>query len=198
MASCHTSFLSPEVAAAINFVADVIVQMVAFVEEELLTDTWMRALSLQDRAAKASDRTDHGPYGAYDGWPALTVAAFARFGNHTEAARFLRSTAFVTTLGPYGQAHGVADSYLGSKHTYKPFEFTLTNEHGGTDHVDAVITAIFGLQPALAPALSKAPPAVSSPTEPRGVHAVLHGVRWQGQKYSATAGPKGVRWVQAP
>jgi hypothetical protein len=85
-----------------------------FVTSELLTDTWMRALSPLDVAAKDSDRTDHGPYGAYDGWPALTVAAFARLGNHTEAARFLTSTAFVTQLGPYGQAHGVADPYLGA------------------------------------------------------------------------------------
>lgn len=61
-------------------------EMSRFVHDELLTDTWMRALSLKDRAASASDRTDHGPYGAYCGWPPLTAAAFARFGNHSEAA----------------------------------------------------------------------------------------------------------------
>jgi len=66
--------------------ADVLSQeMATFVSTELLTDTWMRALSPKDAAAKASDRTDHGPYGAYDGWPPLTVAAFARLGEaHTQ------------------------------------------------------------------------------------------------------------------
>ena len=36
-------------------------EMAEFVSTELLTDTWMRALSPKDAAAKASDRTDHGP-----------------------------------------------------------------------------------------------------------------------------------------
>ena len=143
-------------------------EMSAFVATELLTDTWMRALSPKDAAAAASDRTDHGPYGAYCGWPPLTIAAFARAGNHSAAANFLRATAFVTTLGPAGQANAVADPYLGSTTTFKPFEFTLSNEHGGTDMVDAVITAIFGLQAAAAPAQRQSPPAVANPTAPRG------------------------------
>merc|ERR1712094_21587 len=87
-------------------------EMSTFVETELLTETWMRALSTKDVAAAASDRTDHGPYGAYCGWPPLTIAAFARAGNHSAAAGFLRATAFVTTFGPAGQANAVADPYL--------------------------------------------------------------------------------------
>ena len=41
-------------------------EMVGFVQRELLTPNWMRALSVQDAAAPASDRKDHGPFGAYE------------------------------------------------------------------------------------------------------------------------------------
>jgi len=63
-------------------------EMMAFVKRELLTQNWMRALSLKDisllHPSVNSDRKDHGPLGAYDGWPgarflALFVACFVRF-----------------------------------------------------------------------------------------------------------------------
>ena len=44
-------------------------EMTDFVKRELLTRDWMRAMSLNDAAAAISDRPDHGPMGAYDGWP---------------------------------------------------------------------------------------------------------------------------------
>lgn len=47
--------------------------MVAFTKRELLTPAWMRALSTQDAAAAQSDRADHGPRGAWDGWVGLTA-----------------------------------------------------------------------------------------------------------------------------
>ena len=55
-------------------------EMVAFVERELLTDHWMRAMSPQDKAAARSDRPDHGPMGAYDAWPALTAESMCQLG----------------------------------------------------------------------------------------------------------------------
>ena len=42
-------------------------EMVTFVNQELLTPNWMRALSLADPAAGESDRADHGPRGSWDG-----------------------------------------------------------------------------------------------------------------------------------
>ena len=42
-------------------------ETVDFVLRELKTEYWLRALSLQDHAAAASDRKDHGPFGSYDG-----------------------------------------------------------------------------------------------------------------------------------
>lgn len=171
-------------------------EMCNFARQRLLTSTWMRALSASDPAAAASDRTDHGPFGAYDGWVALTVAAFARSGVHELAADFLRNTSFVTTLGPYGQAHGIAATALRSEHTYKPFEFTLANELAGADFPEAVISAIFGLQPAVNVSLQARSPPVADPTAPRGIIGRLRNVRWQGELYDAVAGPSGVEWTR--
>ena len=53
-------------------------EMTDFVKRELLTRDWMRAMSLKDAAAAVSDRPDHGPMGAYDGWPALTAGTMWR------------------------------------------------------------------------------------------------------------------------
>ena len=58
---------------------------------------------------------------------------------------------------------------------YKPFEFTLYNELTGLDFVDAVVTAVFGLQPADAPKLVRGPPPVEAPKEARGIDARLLG-----------------------
>src|SRR5438128_1286874 len=80
-------------------------EMVDFVHRELLTSSWMRAQSLLDSAAKDSDRPDHGPLGAYDGWPAGTMDALAQFGREQEALNFYRAVEPVTHEGSWAQAH---------------------------------------------------------------------------------------------
>src|SRR5258707_13343622 len=65
-------------------------EMVAFVQRELLMENWMRAQSQLDVAATISDRPDHGPMGAYDAWPAVTVDALCRLGYWNIAVPFLR------------------------------------------------------------------------------------------------------------
>jgi hypothetical protein len=80
-------------------------EMTDFVKHELLTRDWMRAMSLKDAAARISDRPDHGPMGAYDGWPALTVGAMWRLGFPNDAFDFYCRTAEVTREGPFAQAH---------------------------------------------------------------------------------------------
>ncbi len=79
-------------------------EMVAFVEEELLTKKWMRAMSLKDLAAANSDRPDHGPMGAFDAWPALTAAAMCRLGAWDTGVDFFRQTQAALAEGVYGQA----------------------------------------------------------------------------------------------
>jgi len=60
--------------------------MAAFARRELLVPEqgWMRAQSLSDPAARDSDRTDHGPWGAYAGWPPITAAALATLGHQRD------------------------------------------------------------------------------------------------------------------
>ena len=59
--------------------------MIDFVDRELMTKTWMRAMSRQDPSAFDSDRSDHGPAGSYSGWPAKAAQATAELGRFDKA-----------------------------------------------------------------------------------------------------------------
>lgn len=80
-------------------------EMVDFADRELMTDHWMRAQSLKDVAAGNSDRPDHGPLGAFDGWPAGTMDALVQMGYPAKALDFYRRIAPVTREGIWSQAH---------------------------------------------------------------------------------------------
>ncbi len=80
-------------------------EMIQFVFDELITDKWMRAQSIKDIAAKDSDRPDHGPLGAFDGWPAGTMDALVQMGYEAEALKFYHAIAPVTKEGIWAQAH---------------------------------------------------------------------------------------------
>ena len=75
-------------------------EMNAFVTRELFMRDWMRAMSQQDAAAAHSNRPDHSPRGAYDGWIPLTVGTMWRLGDTAAAWDFYRSTAVVTQGRP--------------------------------------------------------------------------------------------------
>ncbi|MDX9971545.1 MAG: hypothetical protein RBU21_01005 [FCB group bacterium] len=83
-------------------------EMTVFVERELVSGNWLRALSLEDAAAKDSPRADHGYTGAYDAWPALTIETFAQMGHTDKAFAMLRRAAEITAEGCFGQSHYVA------------------------------------------------------------------------------------------
>lgn len=76
-----------------------------FVYRELITDNWMRAQSMLDVAAKDSDRPDHGPLGAFDGWPAGTMDALVQLGYPEKALDFYHAIEPVTNEGIWAQAH---------------------------------------------------------------------------------------------
>ncbi len=80
-------------------------EMIKFLYEELITDNWMRAQSLKDIAAENSDRPDHGPLGAFDGWPAGTMDALTQMGYPGKALDFYRAIEPVTYEGCWAQAH---------------------------------------------------------------------------------------------
>lgn len=85
--------------------ADIRDEMMGFLYEELITEHWMRAQSLKDVAAERSDRADHGPMGAFDGWPAGTMDALTRMGYTDKALDFYRAIEPVTYEGCWAQAH---------------------------------------------------------------------------------------------
>lgn len=80
-------------------------EMIDFLYRELITDNWMRAQSLNDIAAKESDRCDHGPLGAFDGWPAEVMDALSRMGYTQNALDFYHNIEPVTHEGIWAQAH---------------------------------------------------------------------------------------------
>ena len=80
-------------------------EMIDFLYRELLTDNWMRAQSLNDIAAGQSDRCDHGPLGAFDGWPAEVMDALSRMGYTQKALDFYHNIEPVTHEGIWAQAH---------------------------------------------------------------------------------------------
>ncbi|MGM0474996.1 MAG: hypothetical protein ACQERV_12705, partial [Bacteroidota bacterium] len=80
-------------------------EMIRFAYDELITDRWMRAQSLRDIAADESDRPDHGPLGAFDGWPAGTMDALVQMGYPDSALDFYRAIEPVTYEGCWAQSH---------------------------------------------------------------------------------------------
>lgn len=83
-------------------------EMRAFAARELLVPGWLRALSLNDTAAAASDRADHGPLGAYDAWVPRAAVAFAELGDAPAGVALLAEAAETALAeGLLGQAHRV-------------------------------------------------------------------------------------------
>ena len=169
-------------------------EMAAFVQRELIVPHWMRALSLNDTAAPLSNRSDHGPSGAYIGWPALTVRAFGLRGTvaaFASAREFLDDTLFSATLGPYGQAISIRPP----GDPYKPFEVTLYNCLCAAAFADTVMQTLFGWAPPLVvpgaqPPLPEA--ALLSAKVPRGFTGTLLGVHFLGAVWDVVSDESGL------
>ena len=110
---------------------------VKFFQRELQTPTWMRALSLQDPVANSSDRADHGPLGAYDGWPARASVAMAELGYLDDAVTFLQSAATVLSEGPFGQAHRLFSNPIMTPNSTQPIALK-SGMNGGQDYNENV------------------------------------------------------------
>jgi hypothetical protein len=127
-------------------------EMTDFVKRELFASDWMRAMSLQDAAASISDRPDHGPMGAYDGWIPLTVGTMWRLGFADDAFAFYCRSAAVTAEGPFAQAH----EFYGPIRTKYDAPVRIAERDGcmkecisGVAFADVVIDSFFGFDPSL-------------------------------------------------
>jgi hypothetical protein len=169
-------------------------EMVAFVEAELLTEKWMRAMSLKDLAAARSDRPDHGPMGAFDAWPALTVASMCRVGAWDSGVDFLRRTQAVLKEGVYAQAR---EFYGPDKTTYNaPVRIAMRRGcmrecTGGGAFAETVIDTLFGFVPKVGSAVL-----LDSPKTVRGdFRGKLVNVHRRGSLFSITSSAAGISMV---
>ena len=126
--------------------------MVSFAERELITDKWMRAQSIQDIAAKASDRPDHGPLGAYDGWPPGTIDALAQLGYTDKALAFYKSVLPVTVEGNWSQSHELwGDNKFNKKGRVRIDErgWNSRDAIAGVDFSQVILKAFMGYYPGI-------------------------------------------------
>ena len=173
-------------------------QMTGFVQRELLTDGWMRALSLNDSSllhpSANSDRKDHGPLGAYDGWPGETVQALAMIGEHTAALDLVRAMAPAYDDGPGGQAHQV---FTQNGKTLRPPRKAAADQQwfelAGSVTANRVITALFGVTPPLGlNSTGEASSLLRDASTPRGFNGTLSGLRVRGKLYTVESGSAGL------
>lgn len=121
--------------------------MTGFVERELITDHWMRAQSLSDPAASASDRPDHGPMGAFCAWPAETIEVLASFGEFSRALIFLDRCANVTYEGPFSQSRELLGRSKDAPVRIASRGLQDYNGSNGGAFAEAIICDFFGYQP---------------------------------------------------
>ena len=162
-------------------------EMVAFVQRELLTEWWMRALSLEDPAASGSDRPDHGPMGAYDEWPALTLESLCKLGYRKEALDAFYHFEKVTHEGPYAQAHEVVGTHYSDPVRIAGRGAMTTHTMIGTVFSELIVSSFFGFQPDW-----QGKQMLAEPCLPPGFEGKLTGLPYRGKHYDLVAGPTGV------
>ena len=177
-------------ALAADLTPDMRREMTDFVKRELLMCDWMRAMSLKDAAAAVSDRPDHGPMGAYDGWPALTVGTMWRLGFPNDAFNFYCRTAEVTKEGPFAQAR----EFYGPHREKYDAPVRIAERDGcmkecisGVAFSDVVVNTFFGFAPSL-----DGKKLLVDPQTPRPFTGKLLNVSTRGKKFTIRAGRSGV------
>lgn len=166
-------------------------EMTGFVERELLMRHWMRAMSLKDVAAAISDRPDHGPMGAYDGWIPLTVGTMWRLGAPRAAFDFYCRTAGVTEEGPFAQAR----EFYGPQRDQYDAPVRIASRDGcmkecisGVAFADVVVNTFFGFAPSLDGKII-----LADPQTPRPFIGRLLNVSFRGERLTISAGEEGLR-----
>jgi len=165
-------------------------EMVDFVQRELLMEKWMRAQSQLDVAAAKSDRPDHGPMGAYDAWPAVTVDALCRLGYWNVAVPFLQRTQAAVYEGVYAQAR----EFYGAKRRDRDAPVRIAQRQGcmrectgGGAFAETVVCTLFGYLPKLGGAFE-----LLNAGTPRGFSGELRQVYRGAQKFTIQSGDTGL------
>jgi len=162
-------------------------QMAGFVQKELITDHWMRAQSLSDPAAGASDRPDHGPMGAYDAWPPFTMEGLSRLGFFPVALDFLHRCEPTTHEGPFGQSHELLGKTAAAPVRKAHRGQQMYNCSAGTAFAEIIIRNFFGFHPEW-----DSRSALFAADTPRGFEGSLKNVRTAQGLITITSGPNGL------
>jgi len=165
-------------------------EMVEFVERELLTETWMRAMSPRDQAAEKSDRPDHGPLGAYDAWPAFTAEIMCMLGAWQPGVKILTDTQAALYEGVYGQSR----EFYGENRMKRdsPVRIAMRGacmreSVGGGAFAEMIIGTLFGFRPEEGKPLSLYEPQID-----RGFEGQLLNVRHDNRLLHNTSNRDGV------
>ena len=164
-------------------------EMRDFVVRELLTKNWMRAQSLQDPAAAYSVRPDHGPVGAYSGWPPETADCLCHLGYWQDAIDFYRRCESVTHEGAFSQGH----VFYGPKS--RDYDAPVRIAKGlncrealcGADFTDVMIRTFFGFHPDFS-----GKSLLLEPDQARGFTGELRYVRYKGALYTLRSDKQGI------
>jgi hypothetical protein len=157
-----------------------VAEMVAFFRRELMTPTWMSALSPQDEDTGFSLRPDHQWNGSYPAWVSLAASALVRAGEHALLASWLPGLAATAQQGPYAQAHFVetaAPTVAGGARK-APTEWPYLNDWSclsAGNFFETIVLGLFGFEPGCTQPAARPRLAAIDP------HASLHGLRWQGR-----------------
>ena len=161
--------------------------MLAFLDRELMTATWMRAMSRQDPSALDSDRSDHGPAGAYSAWPAVATQAVAEFGRYGKALdmfhRFRR--AFTAAIPQAIELTKVAGQ--------EEVQARVSERAGASfavcsgSYAQVVMNTFFGFRPS-----PDGHTALWRPEAARGFTGKLRHVRWGSGLYTIASGEDGI------
>lgn len=193
-------FTTTSLALGTDLSSTTALEMVDFVQRELKTQYWLRALSLHDGAAPNSDRKDHGPYGSYDGWMGETLSALATLGRYDLALELVQAMAAVYDRGPGGQSHqvftvGDSDTIdLPAKAAADQQYFALS----GAVIANAIITDLFGVDPGAGHNATDSPDPstiVKHPASPRGFEGTLKHIRLRGSLYTLQSNSTGVHAI---
>jgi hypothetical protein len=164
--------------------------MMSFADRELMTKTWMRAMSRQDPSAFDSDRSDHGPAGSYTGWPAKAAQATAEMGRFDKSLDMLQRfrEAFTSAIPQAIELTKVEgeDGLQARVSTRAGASFA---EVSGS-FAEVILNTFFGFRPDL-----EGKTALWHPQKPRGFTGCLSHVRWKAGLYTIVSDSQGLHMV---
>jgi hypothetical protein len=137
--------------------------MIEFVSQKLVAGTWMRALALDDPAAPASNRPDHGSAGAFCAWPGVTAHGFAKLGRRDLAARLLGTVHDSASGALWGQAMEIVADARGPRVRVAEDGVSNRDSIGGVATAEAVLSGLFGFEPTFRTGPDQAAVAASLP-----------------------------------